>query len=123
MNHMDKSQPTGYGNKVKMAGNPAARDTARLPQADPAVSPVAGLRQRRQAVVAEVPRAHGDGGAVPEHLPGCPVRVPAPQPPCPVRIVPWHVTGIPRALQRQADGWPAGHQAACAVHRRPLCGA
>jgi len=23
MNHMDKSQPTGYGNKVKMAGNPA----------------------------------------------------------------------------------------------------
>jgi hypothetical protein len=24
MNHMDKSQPAGYGNKVKMAGNPAA---------------------------------------------------------------------------------------------------
>jgi hypothetical protein len=23
MNHMDKSQPTGYGNKAKMAGNPA----------------------------------------------------------------------------------------------------
>jgi len=24
MNHMDKNQPAGYGNKVKMAGNPAA---------------------------------------------------------------------------------------------------
>jgi hypothetical protein len=23
MNHMDKNQPTGYGNKAKMAGNPA----------------------------------------------------------------------------------------------------
>ena len=23
MNHMDKNQPAGYGNKVKMAGNPA----------------------------------------------------------------------------------------------------
>ena len=22
MNHMDKSQPSGYGNKAKMAGNP-----------------------------------------------------------------------------------------------------
>lgn len=24
MNHMDKNQTAGYGNKVKMAGNPAA---------------------------------------------------------------------------------------------------